>query len=55
MYIMLIMIKKEDEMVPIRVSKETRRKLNIISAKRDQTVEQTINYLIDFEYKSKKV
>lgn len=39
--------------VIIKVKPETRRRVNIIAAKRGETVDETINYLINFEYKRK--
>lgn len=42
--------KGEEELTTIKVKKATRRKLNIIAAKKEKSVDDTINYLIDFEY-----
>jgi hypothetical protein len=39
----------------VSVTTDTRRKLNIIKAKKDHSnLNQTIDYLIEFEYKNQK-
>lgn len=43
-----------DDYVTLRVKPETRRKIKIIAAKRSEEMDETINYLIDFEYERQK-